>query len=155
MTVKLPSGREIDPNDGYVGLSDDLRVGDGYDSQIYDAGFEDIGIDPDREQWPAEDKVALAEIMIERWQRYKQSALLGRPLPPGHSAPLPTVTLLVECQMTNPPRPKAVGVIDEHRRPIAFATLESLRKCVADLDRLEAEMVVSPQNKLERHRTDE
>lgn len=81
MTIRLPSGREFEPNDDYVGLTGDMRVGAGFDNDVPTAGFDefllDYGIYEPEDIWSKEDKIALADIMIERWRRYKASAIVG------------------------------------------------------------------------------
>lgn len=84
MTIKLPSGREFDPESDFVGLADDLRVGDGFDSREHAAEINGDDDDPHRQEtWSKEDKIALADVMIERWLRYRQSALAGQALAKG------------------------------------------------------------------------
>lgn len=51
------------------------------------------------------------------------------------------VTLEIECFMTLPKRPTGVAVLTkEGRKFIGLATLDDLRKAVAELDALESEL---------------
>lgn len=47
------------------------------------------------------------------------------------------VTLSVESFMCNPPKPANIGVLDEDSRLIGVTTLDELKRCAADLERLE------------------
>jgi hypothetical protein len=66
--ILLTSGRHLGVNDGYVGINDELQIAQGY------AGPLEVVSDRDAltpyEVSPAEAK-ELADIMIDRWTRFK------------------------------------------------------------------------------------
>lgn len=70
-TIKLTSGREFNANCGIVGIDAELDVFGGYDQGIDGAGLYD---DHRLGRWPADDRVALADMMIERWAAFKAQA---------------------------------------------------------------------------------
>lgn len=77
---KLPSGRILDANGDYWGISDDLSVAEGYDNQRENASFdeESLGVvewNEIEDIWSMEDRIALADIMIKRWTRYRNKAV--------------------------------------------------------------------------------
>jgi len=49
----------------------------------------------------------------------------------------PEVTLAVECQMTNPPVPVGIAVLNGNE-PIAFFKLDELRRIIGEVARLDA-----------------
>lgn len=58
--------------DDVVGIDPELRVYGGYDYRHYSACAPDAdNVGP---QMPAAEKIALADAMIERWQRYRDAA---------------------------------------------------------------------------------
>ncbi len=82
--VTLKSGREIDANRGLIGIDEDGEVASGYDERLseFDQVMSDnlkslIEDDPQfyKRATPAE-RIELADIMIERWIKYKQVALV-------------------------------------------------------------------------------
>lgn len=68
-TLKLSTGHELYANEGIFGLSPDLELSEGYDGsiQICDDGPEPLRFN---EVGPAE-CVALANVMIARWQAFR------------------------------------------------------------------------------------
>lgn len=66
--ITLTSGRKVYANHGLVSVSEDLtEVGEGYDGFIY---MDDMEEPP----WTPEEKMGLADMMIGRWQRFKDAA---------------------------------------------------------------------------------
>ena len=69
-TIRLTTGRECDANRSIVGIDDEGNVYDGYDGTV------DVDGDPvDGDgAWSNEDKRALADLMIARWQAFRAKA---------------------------------------------------------------------------------
>lgn len=91
--IKLPTGRTVRANCGIVGLDDGtgpdgFRVTEGYDGRL------DYPAPDDQESGPgdltAADMRALADIMVERWTRFR--ATLGE-LPERPAAKRPVINL--------------------------------------------------------------
>lgn len=61
-------------NHGYVGLNDALEVGVGYDQEVieWNASVSELCEDADI---TACEKIELANVMILRWDRYREAAL--------------------------------------------------------------------------------
>ncbi len=58
--IVLPSGRKFYANCGIVGIDADGGIAEGFDGDIGD------------DDWAPEDRVALADLMIERWKAYRE-----------------------------------------------------------------------------------
>jgi hypothetical protein len=68
-TIRLPTGRSFYANRRLVSINDELQVGEGYDGSIDGLAFET----DDSSNWSREDRAALADLMIERWQHFKDA----------------------------------------------------------------------------------
>ena len=64
MAILLPSGRFVDANLDLVSVDTEGTLYGGYDSHLCDSNGEEA------EDWPVEDRIALANIMLGRWQAY-------------------------------------------------------------------------------------
>lgn len=64
--MKLSSGREFEPNGGYIGINERMEVCEGYDDGL--SGDYDFSDEP----WKPSERVELAEFMIKRWQEYRE-----------------------------------------------------------------------------------
>jgi hypothetical protein len=74
--IKFSSGRTMDPASGIVGLSHKFEVGEGLDNLpniVADWNADQAGEDYYAEWLRPEDLSELADIMIDRWQRFKAS----------------------------------------------------------------------------------
>ena len=67
--VQLQSGRKFYANCGIVGIDADGQVSEGYDGGIPEAHGDAL---EDADNWSPEECCELADIMIERWQRYQE-----------------------------------------------------------------------------------
>lgn len=72
MSIKLPSGKEIYPYNGVVGLDDNGVVFGGYDSVIFDRTYSNAF--DDEPNLSITEQIELAELMIERWKLLKAVA---------------------------------------------------------------------------------
>ena len=70
--IRFSSGHTMTPNCGIIGLSHDLEIFDGYDGSANIWESDQYGA-PSVEDTPIEDLHELADIMIDRWQRFKAS----------------------------------------------------------------------------------
>ncbi len=79
--IKLRSGKELDPNRGFIGLSDKFEISEGYDSEIYryahrtDFGYEEDEDPANNSLLTDEECVELCDYMIARWNEFKISLL--------------------------------------------------------------------------------
>jgi hypothetical protein len=74
--IRFSSGRTMDPPCGIIGLSHEMEVGEGSDNSpniAADWNAGDAGEDYYAEYLRPEDLAELADIMIDRWQRFKAS----------------------------------------------------------------------------------
>jgi hypothetical protein len=71
--IVFSTGRSVSPNRGIVGLSPELEVFEGYDGQLEADGAWEHDMRPRSDLTPVE-RSELAELMIERWQRYRDAA---------------------------------------------------------------------------------
>jgi hypothetical protein len=62
--IRLSTGREVYANNGIFGLGPDLVVTSGYDDERV--------VDDHDGPWSADEKLELADMMIKRWERFKQ-----------------------------------------------------------------------------------
>lgn len=69
--LKLPSGKNISANLGFIGISDDGYTCTGYDSGLYIPTLEEDDWTADVRRYSAQDACDLADIMIARWQAFK------------------------------------------------------------------------------------
>lgn len=74
-TAKLLMRSEIDNGIGMIGISKDLRLGEGSDAAVEGGDLrcvvEETHCEPESYQHMSDgDKIAIGEIMIARWQRY-------------------------------------------------------------------------------------
>lgn len=65
------SGREANCNNGFIGINLNLEISEGSDGNfhIYDEEYEN-------EELTTEEKIELADFMINQWQHYKNIAKL-------------------------------------------------------------------------------
>ena len=68
-SIKFSSGRMMEPDCGVIGLSPNLDVFSGYNRSEHYRNPDE----PSDDQMPSEDLTELADIMIDRWQRFKDS----------------------------------------------------------------------------------
>lgn len=78
--IILPSGREIYANMGFIGINGDLELGQGSDGCVDGADLQSVVnerfSEPENYQHiPVADKLALADIAIERWKKYRAKVL--------------------------------------------------------------------------------
>lgn len=66
--IRLKSGREFYANCTIVGISEDLKITEGYDGGIHCVG--DYGED-DTDGLTKQDQLELADLMIDRWNKFK------------------------------------------------------------------------------------
>lgn len=66
--IVLKTGRRFYANRLIVGIDDKLEISEGYDGGIYTSDF----CDPEN-NWSKEDRIALADMMIDRWKRFKKT----------------------------------------------------------------------------------
>lgn len=71
--ITLPSGMVIEPPFGIVGIDCNGAVFAGYDEEIWNPEYAD-DVYMNTPLSPA-DRAALADVMIERWQKFKADAL--------------------------------------------------------------------------------
>ena len=69
--IEFSSGRVLRVNAGIVGLSPELEPHDGYDSQINWPVPDWDDYTPQEERLTADDMRELADMMIERWMKFK------------------------------------------------------------------------------------
>lgn len=62
--IRLPSGKLYDANRGIFGLDEDLTLTDGYDG---DVGYSDLM------EFTQQDREFIADLMIDRWVRWKKA----------------------------------------------------------------------------------
>lgn len=67
------TGRELDANGGIIGICEDLDVSEGYDSSIYTEKPDWIEAE-DYNGLTTAEQIELADVMIDRWQRFKGRA---------------------------------------------------------------------------------
>lgn len=79
-TITLPSGETVNGQaGGFIGINGTGEISSGHDSTIngayvtYPERYE--GEEELWQSWSTEDKLALAEIMIKRWEDYRQAVL--------------------------------------------------------------------------------
>ena len=70
---ELPSGKTFYANGGIIGIDEDLNVTEGYDGGIE---FQPLSQwedgDPENlKPWTSAEKIELADMMIDRWTRFK------------------------------------------------------------------------------------
>jgi len=66
--MKLKTGFEFDANGSIVGIDDEGNIFEGYDGSLGTFWNEELD---SYIPWPIEDRLALAQLMIERWTNYK------------------------------------------------------------------------------------
>ena len=70
--LTLPSARVVDAYEGFIGINEKGEISTGYDCELYNAFAVCpeyyAGIEESWESWSTEDKLALADIMIQRWE---------------------------------------------------------------------------------------
>lgn len=72
--IKFTSGRIMDPNFGTVGLNHKLEVSEGWDNPLNHKLCTSYEEGDWTAHWPDKDDLAeLADIMIDRWTRFKTS----------------------------------------------------------------------------------
>ena len=76
--ITLPSGKIVKGEaGGFIGINAEGEISEGHDSELYNAFAvcpEDYaGIEECWKSWRSEDKLALADIMIKRWEDYRQA----------------------------------------------------------------------------------
>ena len=67
--IRFSSGHNMNPEGGYVGLNHKFEIGEGQDNSANIWGADGTMTDP---MW-AKDLAELADIVIDRWQRFKAS----------------------------------------------------------------------------------
>lgn len=72
--VKLKSGRKIYANGNFISINDKLEIAEGWDGGLPLAPFED-DYDYDEDHFTKEEAIELAELMIERWTKYKNKCI--------------------------------------------------------------------------------
>lgn len=78
--IELPSGKKVDGQaGGFIGINGTSEISSGHDSTI-DGAYATCpacyeGIEELWEEWSTEDKLALAEIMLKRWEDYRQAVI--------------------------------------------------------------------------------
>lgn len=79
MDYRLKSGRVVYANGGIFGLSEDLELTEGYDGSLSSRwpGYE---YEPDPEhEFTADEVREIADIMIERWTRFRAALPISPP----------------------------------------------------------------------------
>lgn len=83
--MKFKTGKEFDPNCGYVGISDRLTICEGYDGGLQtplDNIFDESDSEEERNTYidylNSEECIELADIMIHRWIAFKNQFLIGK-----------------------------------------------------------------------------
>lgn len=74
--IQLKSGRSIFASEGIIGISPELKPTEGYDGTLEGAELT-CPEHRDPEEWEPltrEERLELAEIMIERWKEYRDKA---------------------------------------------------------------------------------
>lgn len=68
----LPSGRRVYANSGYIGINEDLETAGGYDNGLeVPTPMYMIEHTPENQILTLQDALALADLMILRWQAWK------------------------------------------------------------------------------------
>lgn len=79
--IKFSTGKEIEPNAGYVGLSPDFGISEGYDGTYcdYDEYLEIVdNAEPgDHNVLTHQEQLELCVIMISRWQAFMDKLTRG------------------------------------------------------------------------------
>lgn len=75
---------------------------------------------------------------FEEWMQKALDGADRSPMPSTTHAPVQEVVLGILCNATNPPKPVAVEMLDRNRRPIATTSLDELKRCAADLEKMES-----------------
>ena len=68
-TIVLSTGRLFYGNNGIVGINGEGKLSTGYDNHLSVEDWNDERGDFD--PWTKEDKIALADLMIERWAKWR------------------------------------------------------------------------------------
>jgi hypothetical protein len=68
--LKLKSGRELHVNRGFVSINEDLEISEGYDSGLLAAPNEKY-YEYDEDRLTKDEALELADILIDRWNRFK------------------------------------------------------------------------------------
>ncbi len=77
MNLKLSNGREVYANGGIIGLDEQMRLFEGYDGAInYPAPdwLSETEVDEISRYLTSSEAVELADIMIARWQAFREKA---------------------------------------------------------------------------------
>lgn len=72
--IELKSGRKLSVNCNFVSINDKLEIAEGWDGGLPLAPFED-DYDYDEDHFTKEEAIELAELMIERWIKYKNKCM--------------------------------------------------------------------------------
>jgi len=67
--ITLSSGHQFKANGTVVGIGEDLRVTEGWDGGIAEANADGL---EDTDNWSPEECRELADMMIDRWTRYRE-----------------------------------------------------------------------------------
>lgn len=79
--ITLPSGRVVSVYENFIGINNKGEISKGYDGHI-DGAFAQLPgwywEESEWESWGIEDKLALADIMIKRWEDYRQAVISAK-----------------------------------------------------------------------------
>ena len=77
-TITLPSGKKVNGQvGGFIGINAAGEISEGYDGHI-DGAFAQLPAwcyEESEWEWSTEDKLALADIMLKRWEEYRQTVM--------------------------------------------------------------------------------
>ena len=68
ITIKLDSGRSLEPSGGIIGINEELEVFEGYDSPLYSYSEKSPLRD---EKLTNGERQQIANMMIDRWIQFK------------------------------------------------------------------------------------